>query len=575
MTLLGAFEVLGVSSIFPFMAVVAKPEVVESSEWLGRIYGFLNVSSSNQFLLYLGGVVLAMILISNIFAAFVSRAVLRFSHGLRHGISVRLLRMFVNKPYEFFLSRNSAALTLSVIGQVDGLVSGVVLPALQTIAKAIVATMLLCLLMVIDPLLALCVALVAGSFYTAIFFAVKGRLSVFGHRTALSDQQRHRLAVDTLLSIKELKILHREPYYLRRFESWSNQYSSDLVGYGLISTLPRYAIEIIAFGGILVILLYLIALQRDLSQALPLIALYAVAGYRLMPAIQQIFGGIAQVRFGLGSLRIFYPDLEELRKAPFSPVGRSDTEFAFDRDVTLRDIVFRYAGATRTALDGVTLEIRKNTTVGIVGATGSGKTTAIDVLLGLLKPQQGALCIDGAPVSGAALAAWQRRIGYVPQAPHIIDDTIRRNVALAIPDDEIDDSRVRNALRLANLDEFVQQHLAEGYDAHVGERGAKLSGGQRQRLCIARALYHDPDVLVFDEATSALDAQTEDAIIEAIRALAHRKTIIMIAHKLGSLADCDSIYVFEQGRIVDHGSYQALRDGSLTFRALARFGIEA
>lgn len=575
MMMMGAFEVLGVSSIFPFIAVVAKPEVIQSNEWLGRAYAFLGVANANEFLLLLGGLVLATILITNLFAAFVAWLVLRFSHGLGREISVRLLRTFAGKSYQFFLGRNSSALTVSVIGEVGGLVNGVVVPALQTLAKMVVAVMLLALLMAVDPWLAVCVAGAVGGIYAAVFVALKNRLTALGNRTAVSHRHRHRLVVDALLGIKELKILHREPYYLRRFEHWSRQYAEDQVGYGVIATLPRYAIEIVAFGGILVILLYLIALRRDLSQALPLIALYAVAGYRLMPAIQQVFGGVAQVRFSLASLHAFYRDLEELREAPASPVEVAGAAMGYEREVALRDVVFSYAGAVKPALDQVNLAIRKNTTVGIVGATGSGKTTAIDVLLGLLEPQRGALCIDGAPVSGAALAAWQRRIGYVPQAPHIIDDTVRRNVALAVPDEEIDDAQVQTALRLANLSEFVEQQLVGGYDAQVGERGAKLSGGQRQRLCIARALYHDPDVLVFDEATSALDAQTEDAIIEAIRNLSHRKTIIMIAHKLASLADCDSIYVFEQGRIVDHGNYQSLRDGSQTFRALARFGIEA
>jgi ABC-type multidrug transport system fused ATPase/permease subunit len=247
----------------------------------------------------------------------------------------------------------------------------------------------------------------------------------------------------------------------------------------------------------------------------------------------------------------------------------------FEEEVALRDVVFAYPGAKRPALDHVNLTLPKNTTTGVVGATGSGKTTAIDVLLGLLEPQSGTLSVDGQAISGVARSAWQRRIGYVPQVPYIVDDSIRRNIALGIPDSEIDESRLREAARVANLDRFIENDLPERYDTQVGERGARLSGGQRQRMCIARALYHDPDVLVFDEATSALDAPTEDAIIEAMRGLAHRKTIVMIAHRLVSLADCDNIYVFERGRIVDQGNFEELRASSQTFRTLARSGAGA
>jgi ATP-binding cassette, subfamily B, bacterial PglK len=575
MAVMGLLEVIGVSSIFPFIAVVAKPETVQSHELLRAVYERIGFASPNRFLFFLGLVVLAALFATNLFAAFVSWLVLRFSHGLGHSISVRLLRACMDKPYVFFLARNTSTLTVSVIGEVSGLVNGVVVPALQTIAKLIVAVMLLGLLMVVDPWLATCVALAVGGIYASVFAALKARLTTLGNRTAVSNRQRHRFVVDALHGIKELRILHREPYYLSRFDAWSRQYAQDQVGYGLIAGLPRYVIEIIAFGGILVILLYLIALRRDLTQALPLIALYAVAGYRLMPAVQQIFGGIAQVRFSLGSLQAFYRDLEDLRGQPSLAAASADARASFDREVALRNVSFTYPGAARPALESVTLSIPRNTTVGIVGTTGSGKSTAIDLLLGLHEPQTGALCLDGVPLPQGSLGLWQRRVGYVPQAPYLIDDSVRRNVALGVPDEEIDDAKVLRALELANLSQFVERELAHGLDAQIGERGARLSGGQRQRLCIARALYHDPDVLVFDEATSALDANTEDAIIEAIRSLSHRKTIVMIAHKLASLADCDRLYVFEQGRIIEQGTYAELREGGVTFRALARFGVEA
>jgi ABC-type multidrug transport system fused ATPase/permease subunit len=288
-----------------------------------------------------------------------------------------------------------------------------------------------------------------------------------------------------------------------------------------------------------------------------------------MPAIQQIFAGAAHVRFSLAQLDQFDRQLQALaQSAPPAPAAQV-RPIAFTRTAALVDVVYTYPGAAAAALIGVNLSIQRNTTVGLVGATGSGKSTAVDVLLGLLQPQRGSLCIDGTPVSGAGLFAWQRLVGYVTQSPHIIDDTIARNIALGVPDAEIKMEDVREAARLANLAEFIETDLPVGYETKVGERGSRLSGGQRQRLCIARALYHDPEVLVFDEATSAVDAQTEDAIIEAIRTLSHRKTIVMISHRLASLKDCDVIHVFEAGKIIDQGTYESLRERSAKFRNLA------
>lgn len=569
MVVMGILDVIGISSIFPFMTVVAKPDTVHSSSVLSWAYSALGFASSNRFLLFLGFVVLVLLVASNLFAAFVTWMMLRFSHDLGHQLSCRMLGGFLGKPYAFFLGRNSSTLTLSVIGEINGLVNGVLVPSLQTIARLIVTLMILLLVMIIDPVLALSVAAAAGGIYGAIFYVLKNRLSTLGERTLTANRARHRLASESLLGIKELKILQREHHYLTEFEQWSRRYARDQVSYSVISLLPRYAIEIIAFGGILVILLYLLAVRRDVSQALPLIALYAVAGYRLMPSIQQIFGGITQVRFGMASWHGLHRDLEAAKGGAVLDRQRH-APLAFERQVSLRQVTFSYPGSAEPSLCAVDLVIPHNATIGFVGETGSGKTTAIDILLGLHIPQQGSLSVDDRVVNESNLAGWRTHIGYVQQGIHLVDDTIRRNIALGIPDDEIDEAQLREAAQLANIDRFISEELPDGYSALVGERGTRLSGGQRQRICIARALYHRPDVIVFDEATSALDTVTEDAIIEAIANLAHKKTVIMVAHRLTTLVNCDAIYVFERGRIVDHGTFQELKARSATFRALAR-----
>ena len=485
---------------------------------------------------------------------------MRFAYRLGSAISTRLLGAYLARSYEFFLGKRNPALILSAVGEVNGLVNGVVIPALQTVAKIVVAIMLMALLLAVDPLLAICVVIFIGGLYACVFYALRGRLVAAGNRASSANYERQQNMMDALFAFKELKVLHRENHYLSRFAKVSRQHEKDQVTYNLIAVLPRYAIEILAFGAIISILLYLIYLRRDLSQALPLLALYALAGYRLMPAITQIFTGVAHVRFSLASLQHFDRELQALaQSAP--QISEHASAVAFTRTAGLIDVVYTYPGAAAPALAGVNLSIQRNTTVGLVGTTGSGKSTAVDVLIGLLQPQRGSLCIDGSPV-------WQRRIGYVTQSPHIVDDTIARNVALGVPDTEIRMERVREAARLANLAEFIETKLPDRYETKVGDRGSRISGGQRQRLCIARALYHDPEVVVFDEATSAVDAKTEDAIIEAIRTLSHHKTIVMISHRLASLKDCDVIHVFDAGTIIDEGTYESLQARSARFRDL-------
>jgi ABC-type bacteriocin/lantibiotic exporter with double-glycine peptidase domain len=569
--LTGFMEVIGISSIFPFMAVVARPESVEGNRILLYVYQLFGFQSQYRFLFALGLAVLAIMLIGNAIAAATSAMMLKFGHRVGSDLAIRMLGSYLEKPYTFFLSRNSATMTLNVIGETSGMVMGAVVPALQTFAKLLVAAFILLLLLAVDPLLALIVAIAVGGSYFLVLVFVRRRLAIIGRLSNEANRVRHKAVTEVLGGIKDLKILGRLKNYQKTFSAASGDYARYQVQNGLIATLPRYAMESIAFGGILLILLYLLSVRRDVNQALPLIALYAMAGFRLMPAIQQIFGGMAQVRFSLSSLENLHREIIELSRG--SPDLADDVErqrIRFEHSIELRDIRFRYPGAERDAIHDATLKIAKNTTVGLIGLSGSGKTTLIDILLGLLTPDSGELLVDGAQLGRGNAAAWRARLGYVPQSIFLAEDTIERNIAFGLVDSEIDHARVVRAARLASLHDFVESELPEGYATQAGERGIRLSGGQRQRIGIARALYHDPDVLLLDEATSALDGMTEDAIIEAIRSLAHTRTIILIAHRFSTIRDCDILYLIEQGGIADSGTYDELLARSEAFRNLGK-----
>jgi ABC-type multidrug transport system fused ATPase/permease subunit len=345
---------------------------------------------------------------------------------------------------------------------------------------------------------------------------------------------------------------------------------------GIISLVPRYTLEILAFGGILIIVLHVLGEERGAGQMVPLLALYSFAGYRLMPAMQNVFVNLAMVRFSLASLDILHADLTEglngadperllVKPANIQPLP-------FTKEFELRDVNFCYFGAQEPVLTGLNLTIPVNSTIGFVGATGSGKTTAVDIILGLLTPLSGKLLADGIEINEHNLARWQRNLGYVPQNIYLCDDTLTRNIAFGVPESEIDMEAVVRAARIANLDDFVKNELPEGYETVIGERGVRLSGGQRQRIGIARALYHDPAVLILDEATSALDGITEEAVMDAIRNLSRKKTIVMIAHRLTTVKDSDLIYILEHGKIVEYGSYNDLQISSEWFRTASGAG---
>jgi ABC-type multidrug transport system fused ATPase/permease subunit len=334
---------------------------------------------------------------------------------------------------------------------------------------------------------------------------------------------------------------------------------------------------VMAFGGILLIVLYFVGTDHgSSSQMIPLLALYAFAGYRLLPALQQIFSGITTVRFSAAALEVLHRDLTEERgdADPELVLKRSEGRqpLPFCRAIELRNVSFCYSGVQEPAIKGINLTIDRNTSIGLVGATGSGKTTTVDLILGLLPLASGKMLADGVEINGDTLANWQRNLGYVPQQIYLCDDTITRNIAFGVPDHEIDMAAVTRAARIANLHGFIEKELPEGYETIIGERGVRLSGGQRQRIGIARALYRDPAVLIMDEATSALDGITEESVMDALRALSGEKTIIMIAHRLTTVKDCDIIYHMEHGHIVNQGSYDELLGSSAWFQAAARTG---
>jgi ABC-type multidrug transport system fused ATPase/permease subunit len=570
-------ETVGVASILPFISVLANPAVILNNRYLSGVYKGLNFSGENNFLIFLGGVVLVAMVVSNVFTVLISWGLLRFTYGRDYTLGRRLLEEYVRRPYAFFLERNSSDLGKNLLSEVSIVVSGVFVPGMLLLSKIIVTLFLICALFIANPLLTLTLSVCLGSAYAFAYVLVRKKLETCGKIRQKTDYERFRVSAELFGGIKEITLLGREDEFIERYTTASKNNAKVYVAMQMIGQTPRYAMETLAFGGIMFVILYYLIVKGGIGSVLPTIALFALAGYRLMPVLQQMFRMMTDSSFHLPAINVLYNDLIAGRGYERSSdvqenSGRiQNVDFACRID--LSSVSFKYRSADVHAVKDVSLFIEKNSTIGLVGATGSGKTTLVDLIMGLLEPTTGRISIDGVKISHDNMKAWQRKIGYVPQQIFLADATIRENIAFGVPEKLIDDDAVEKAATIANIHDFTNG-LNKGYQTVIGERGVRLSGGQRQRIGIARALYHDPDVLIMDEATSALDGITEDVVIKAIDNLSHKKTIILIAHRFTTVKGCDAIYLMENGTIVSSGSYYELLDNCPKFRAMSKLDLQ-
>jgi len=568
MLVMALLDMLGVASIMPFMAVLVTPELVETNAILKSFYAassYLGVNTVDQFLFLLGIGVFILLVSSLAFKALTTYAQLRYTLMREYSIGKRLIEGYLHQPYVWFLNRHSADLGKNILSEVGTVVHNGLMPIMTLIAQGMVSISLLILLITIDPKLSLIIGLTLSVVYGLIFKATSGLLAHMGSERMKANQERFNAVIEAFGAAKEVKVSGLESVYIQRFDAPAQNYARHNAIAQVISQLPRFAVEAIAFGGMILVLLYIMSQSGSFANALPIISLYAFAGYRLIPSLQQIYSAITQLRFVGPALDALHRDLMSLQPAD---TNQQQSVMPLTKNIKLNDIVFRYPNATKPALEGISLRIAAKSTVGLVGATGSGKTTMIDLILGLLVAQEGILAIDDLPITAHNKGSWQRTIGYVPQQIYLSDDSVAANIAFGLQPNQIDQIAVERAAKIANLHDFVTTHLPQGYDTKVGERGVRLSGGQRQRIGIARALYHNPQLLILDEATSALDNLTEQAVMEAVHNLGQKVTIILIAHRLSTVKECDKIFLLEKGKLIGQGSYEVLKRENKTFMAM-------
>lgn len=565
---MACLEVAGVASIMPFMAVLANPGIVKTNSYLARAYSAFGFTDTNQFLFFLGVAVFALFVFSTIFKALTTWALSRFTYMREYSLGRRLLAGYLHQPYEWFLDRNTSDLAKTVLSEVEKVVVGAIVPLMQLFAQLAAVIALLVLLVVVNPLLAVCVGLGFAAAYAAIYGVLQKRLGRLGSGRVEANRRRFEIVSEAFGGIKEIKVGGLEDAFLGRFDTPAYHIARHQAIAQEAIHLPRFALEILAFGGMLLVTLYLMKTSGGLSGALPILALYAFAGYRLLPAFQQTYLYISLLRFAGAALDALHRDLMALSVPDaLAPAAPPPT---LEQSIKLVDVHYSYPKSDRPALTNISIEIPGRTTVGLVGATGSGKTTMVDLILGLLLPQSGELRVDDAPITPENRGNWQRSIGYVPQQIFLADDSVAANIAFGDARSEIDLAAVEHAARIANLHEFVINDLPNGYDTAVGERGVRLSGGQRQRIGIARALYRRPQLLILDEATSALDTLTEKAVMEAVHNLRREITIILIAHRLSTVRECDRIYLLEHGRVTGLGTYDELASKNSRFQEMTK-----
>lgn len=495
-------------------------------------------------MLGLTGVYLA----KNLFLAFLAWRQTRFTSGVQVRLSQWLFTTYLRQPYTFHLQRNSARLMSSVTGEV-GTFGSALTQTMSILTEGLVLLGIASLLLVVEPLGAMLVVLVLGGAVWGFHRITRARITRWGQARQYHDGLRIQHLQQGLGGAKDVKLLGREGDFLAQYRVHNTQSARVGQFQATLQQIPRLWLEFLVMAGMAALVITMLAQGRDMASIMPTLGLFAVAAFRLMPSVNRVLGAVQSLRYSLSVINTLH---EELKLAVPEPAAQNINGTAFQHEISLADISYTYPGAPTPALNGLSLTIQKGESVGFIGPSGSGKSTLVDVILGLLPPGAGQVAVDGQDIQ-QNLRAWQDQIGYVPQSIYLTDDTFRRNVAFGIPSEQIDANAVQRAIKDAQLEEFVSS-LPDGIETIVGERGIRLSGGQRQRIGIARALYHDPAVLVLDEATSALDTTTERGVMQAVTALQGSKTILIVAHRLSTVEHCDRLYRLEQGRVVEEGT---------------------
>lgn len=562
-------DAVGVASIMPFVAVLSEPKIVETNFYLKYIYNSLDVSDEQTFLFFLGVFVFCLLTTSLFFKGLVAYFQLKFALMCEYRIGKHLFSNYLAQSYVWFLGRNSAQQGSAILSEVDKVIYTAILPFIVLVTQASLASAIIILLLLVEPILIISLTAGVGFLYFLLIFVVRNILALGGEKRLLANAARFKAVNEAFGAIKEIKVLGIEDKYIARFDQAAHVFAAQQGNAQIIAQIPRYVLEAVGFGGMILIILFLMTQKGALSAALPTITMFAYASYRLIPCLHQVYASVVQLRFASAALDSLSKDIclpREILTYGDKTVNEPSNVIA------LREITFSYPGSDAPSLDCVSLNIKAGSQVGFVGASGSGKTTIVDVILGILTSEHGIIEVDGLRIGKHNFKSWSRILGYVPQSIYLVDDTLVANIALGIEPEAVNMSLVEEAARKANLYEFIVNELPDGFNTLIGEHGMRLSGGQRQRIAVARALYRRPKVLVLDEATSALDNIAESEVMKALNNLRGDVTVLLIAHRLSTVKHCDKIFFLEKGKVVCSGTFDELMSSERKFQEMAANG---
>lgn len=563
-------EVLGIGIIPMFVVAVAKPENILQYPVVGDWLASAGINTSEELVVYGAILLIGVYIFKNVYLGYFLYIKKRFVANRGVYLEKRIFKAYMTSPYTFYISRNSAELLRNVTSETKNIVDGTLMPFMELALNVTMFVFILGSLLYFEPLITLVSIVLLGGGGGVFLRYTRRKTDQYGKEDRQARKLKNKAVLQGLGGFKDARVLNRESLFLKEYEKQAEISKLANIYKYVVGHISKPIIETLAVIGILLIALIMVWEGRAVSAIIPVLALFGAATVRLMPVFNLVITQVTSIRYNAFAVYAIYDDLmllegehKEFRKEVLSKPSRVTLEQA----INLKSISYQYPDSDEQAVDDVSVSIPKGSAVALVGHSGAGKTTLADVVLGLLEPRSGTIEVDGVDVFDN-IRGWQQNIGYIPQSIYLLDETIRSNIALGIPDDEIDDEKLWGAIKAAQLEELIDRLPLRELTV-VGERGIRLSGGQQQRIGIARALYNNPQVLIMDEATSALDNITEKFVIEAIEQLRGDRTIIMIAHRLTTVENCDAIYLMKDGRVVEQGTYSELIEGSKEFREMS------
>ncbi|MEX0681610.1 MAG: ABC transporter ATP-binding protein [Balneolales bacterium] len=570
MLLASVFEVLGIGMIPAFVITVAEPDAIFQMPVVGEWLTWMGIATARQLVVYGALLLILTYLIKNGYLTFFHYIKQRFVSNRGVYLQDRMFRAYMTSPYTFYLSRNSAELLRNVNGEVGNIISGTLMPFMEITLQTTMFVFIMGTLLFWEPLITIVtMVLLGGGGYFFLRFTQK-KTRDYGKAAREARKGMNKSVLQGLGGFKDARVLHREKMFLKEYTRDAEINKQASIYQSVVKKMPRPIIETLMVIGILAITMMMVLEGREFSTIIPLLTLFGAAAVKLMPVLNNAIGQVTSIRYNAYSVYAIYDDLR-LLEGEYSQFRKEilDTteKLPLEKQIELKSVCYNYPESDEYAVCEISLTIPKGNAVAFVGPSGAGKTTLVDIILGLLEPQRGTIEVDGVDIY-ENIRSWMKNIGYIPQSIYLLDDTIRRNIAFGIPEKDVDEKKLWNAIQASQLDEMIDR-LPEKEETVVGERGVRLSGGQQQRIGIARALYDNPQVLIMDEATSALDNITEKYVIEAIEKLRGDRTIIMIAHRLTTVRKCDTIYMMDESRIVGKGTYDELLEHNADFRRMS------